>query len=260
MLDTVADAADNIKICKGRLHHYDVCALFNVKVNFLHRLMGISRIHLICAAVSKLRSRVRCITERAVISRRVLDSVGHDGNIQEFIFVQSFTDSTNTSVHHIRRGDYIGTCLCLTYRDLLQQRKRSIIVYIVTVQLSAVAMGGILTEADVSDNNKLRYRFFYCCNSTLNRTLHIPSGRTDFVLVLRQTKHLNGRNTEVINLLRKLHGFIHRQTAAAGHAWDRLRNIFSRNNKNRINEILYGKAGLTDHGTHAFRNTHTAWT
>ena len=69
-------------------------------------------------------------------------------------------------------------------------------------------MRGVLAEADVADDDKLRHGLLDCGNSSLHGALGIPCGRADLILVLGQSEHFDGRNAERSELFGKLHGTV----------------------------------------------------
>src|SRR5438270_10235759 len=102
--------AADIEIQSRGLHHEHISTLAQVYSSLLQRLASICGVHLMRSSVAEARHRVRCITKRTVESTRVLNCVGHYGNVLKSGIIQTVANSANSSVHHIRWRNDVGAC------------------------------------------------------------------------------------------------------------------------------------------------------
>ena len=107
--------SDQIEVRKCRFDHYDVRSFLDVESYLTHRFVAVPEIHLIRFSVAKLRRRLSRLAKRAIKRGRKLCRVSHDRSFGKSGIVQGFSDRRHAAIHHIARGDNIGTCLSVRY-------------------------------------------------------------------------------------------------------------------------------------------------
>ena len=103
--ERVLHAAHDVEIGHRRLHHHDVCAFFDVLLDFAQRLFGVGGIHLVRPAIAELRRRIRRVAERAVERGTVLRGVRHDRDVLEAAVVQRLAYGADAAIHHVGGRD-----------------------------------------------------------------------------------------------------------------------------------------------------------
>ena len=70
--------ADHIQVTEGGFHHYNIRTFLEVEFHFTKRLVAVSRVHLVSAAIAKLWSAFCSIAKGAVKTGSIFGRVGHD--------------------------------------------------------------------------------------------------------------------------------------------------------------------------------------
>ena len=99
------DAVDDVQVGQGGFDHDDVSAFFDVQSDFAQGFVAIGGIHLIGAAVAKLRGRFGGFAEGAVKAGAEFGGIGHDGDVVEGVCVQGGANGAYAPVHHVGRCD-----------------------------------------------------------------------------------------------------------------------------------------------------------
>ena len=106
----------------------------------------------------------------------------------EPVFFQSLTNELNPSIHHIGRGDNIGTGLCVRKCGFGEEFTGSIVINLVVFYDSAMSVRGVCTKADVGNYKQFGARFFDLPYRVLNDAIFGPGFRAFFVLFLGEPK------------------------------------------------------------------------
>ena len=96
------------------LDHDHVGALLEVERDFVQRLVGVARIHLVglLVALAEVRARADGVAERPVERRGVLGRVGEDARVDELLPASSArADRADASIHHVGRRDDVDARL-----------------------------------------------------------------------------------------------------------------------------------------------------
>ena len=174
--------------------------------------------------------------------------------------VERFADGGDAAVHHVGRRDDVSAGLSLRDSDLLQEFERLVVVDVVAFEMAAVTVRRVLAEADIADDHELWHRGLDGLDGALHRARRVPGRRAVCILVLRQAEDLDGGNAECGNLLGKLDGIVDREMVAVRHARDLFLDMLTRNDEDRVDEILRRESRLPDHGAHGRRDAHAART
>src|SRR6266542_5188608 len=89
------------------------------------------------------------LAERAVEGRGVLRRVGEDRRVR-----QLFADRTDAAVHHVARTDGVRACLDMADGSSRDQLQGLVVRDLTVAHDSAVAVRGVLAEADVSEQRQ----------------------------------------------------------------------------------------------------------
>ena len=127
-------------------------------------------------------------------------------------------------------------------------------------EMSAVTVRRVLAEADIADNHELWHSSLDGLDGTLHRARRVPGRRAIRILVLRQAEDLDSGDAECRDLLGELDGIVDREVIAVRHARDLFLDMLTRDDEDRIDEVLCGKSRLPDHGAHGRRDAHAART
>ena len=114
----------------------------------------LARVHLVAAAVAELRRRVGGLAERAVEGRGRLGGVGEDGAPPRAGLVERPADRGHAAVHHVGGRDDVGAGPGVRQRDPREQRERRVVVDVAVADDAAVAVRGVLVEADVGHDER----------------------------------------------------------------------------------------------------------
>ena len=127
----------------------------DVDLHLAQRLVDVGRIHLVAAPIAELRRRIGGFAERTVEPRAVLGRVGHDGRALEAALVERLADRRDAAVHHVRRRHEVGAGHRVRQRRLRQLRDGRVVEDLVALDDAAVAVRGVLAEADVGHHEQV---------------------------------------------------------------------------------------------------------
>ena len=134
---------------------------------------ALAGIHLVRAAVAELRRRRGRVAERTVERRTVLGRVRHDRDVLEPALVERLADRADAAVHHVRRRDDVGAGGGVRDGRAHELLDRRIVGDLVVDDDAAVAVVGVLAEADVGDDQHVRRRALDRADRRLHRRLRI---------------------------------------------------------------------------------------
>ena len=190
-VEALADCPDDVEVGQGRLDHQDVGALLEVELALAERLARVRGIHLVAAAVALLRRRLGHVAEGAVEGRRVLRGVGDDRRLG-----QRLADRTDAAVHHVARRDGVGARVDVRDRRPREEVERLVVHDLAVAQDAAVAVRGVLAEADVGDQDELRLLAPQRAECALDDPVVLPRARALLVLLLRDAEEEQGLDAE----------------------------------------------------------------
>ena len=205
-----------------------------------------------------MRCRIGGVAEGAVEAGCVFGGIGHNNRIDEAFFVQGLTDGCDAAVHHIRRGDDIGTGFGLADGDFVEQLQRRVVIDVVVFDLTAVAVVRVLAEADVADDDHVRQGFLDGADGTLDRALRVPGAGADFVFISRQAKDFDSPQSQGIDVFGQAYGVVYGQVITAGHAGDFFFDIRAGDDEDRINQIVETYMVFPDHNAQGSRKAQAA--
>ena len=105
---------------------------------------------------------------------------------------------------------------------LREQRQRRVVVHLPVADHAAVAVGGVLVQADVRDDEDLRDFLLQPPDGLLHGRPLVPGFAARLVLPLRNPEEDHRRHSQGSKLLRLRHGLVRRQAQDAGQRGDLL--------------------------------------
>ena len=250
----------HIKIRKTRLDHDDIRSLFDIQLNFPKGFLQVRGIHLIRFPVTEFWGRFRRIPEGAIKVGSVLGTVGHDGNIGKSFIIQRIPNGSNPSIHHVRGGHHVRPRPAVRHRLFRQKLQSGIVEDLAVPDNSAVAMGGIFTEADIRNNRHLGHRILECPNGLLdNAVIGIGFG-SHFIFMLRNPKQNNRRDPQGSHLFHIFHQPVHGKLKDSRHGRHGTSFPPSGTYKHGINQILHAEVILAHHGAQGLGHSKTPGT
>src|SRR5216684_9061603 len=113
----------------------------------------------------------------------MLSGVRHYSHVLESLIVKRLPYSFDLPINHSGRCHHVCAGVGMAYRDLSKLWKRFIIVYSPIIDEPAVSVGGVLTHADVSEDNQFVTELcFQITVRSLDHPVRVICGRSDFVL------------------------------------------------------------------------------
>src|SRR6185437_8301765 len=147
-VEALANTLDYIQISQRGLYHDHVRALFQVELDFAHRLARVGRIHLVAAPVTELGRGIRRFAEWSVECRAVFRRVGKDRDILKFVFVEFAPDRGDAAVHHVGGRDDIGSSPRVRKRGVGEQSKAWIVENVFALDHAAMSMARVFAKAN----------------------------------------------------------------------------------------------------------------
>ena len=175
----------------------------------------IGPIHLVGLAIAELRRRVRRFAERAIKGGSKLRSVAQDGRLRIAVGIERSADRSDAAVHHVAGGDDVGSCAGETGAGAAKQIERWIVVYFPSVASfdddTAVAVAGVLAEADISDEDQLfcRCALLERAKTLLHDPVVVPCAGGLLVFFVRQTKQEQSADAQARCFFCFSHSFVH---------------------------------------------------
>ena len=239
--------ADDVEVGEGRLDHDHVGPLLDVGEDLLHRLADVRRVHLVGAAVAERRRRLGRVAERAVEAARVLGRVGEDRDAPEAVPVERLADRPHPAVHHVGRRDDVGPGLRVGERLGREDRERAVVVDPLVHDDAAVPVVGVLAEADVGDDDRLRARLLDLPDGPADRPEEVGRGGADGVLVVGDAEEDDREDAAGGELGGVLRREVGRDAVDARHRRDRLADPLARDDEHRGDEVGRVEGRLADH-------------
>ena len=237
---------DHVEVVPGRLHHQQVGALRLVQQRLAQRLAGVGRIHLVAPAVAFLRTRVGGVAERAVEGGGELGRVAHDrGRLGEALVVERAADGPHAAVHHVAGRDQVGAGPGVRDGDAAEQRQRRVVGdRAVVVEHAAVAVVGVLAEADIGRDHEARRGGPDGARRDLHGAVRIPRGRALGVLRRGQAEQDHAADAGGGGALRLGRRQVGRQVRDAREGGDRLPATLAGNDEHGEDQMLRFETGL----------------
>ena len=231
-------AADDVQVGQRRLDHEDVRALVHIQGGLAQRLLAVGRVHLVTAAVAELGRAFGRVPERTVEGRGVFDRIAHYRHHVVRVLVQGSADLAHPAVHHVRGRHHVRSGLGMGQRCLGQQFQGSIVVHLLSSQAAAVAVVGVLAEADVSNHAHVRGPVLQFADGLLNDAVASVGSGAEAVLLFWQAKQDHRTDAERQALFRFPSQLVHRQTEHARHGRYLLAKTLAGQNKEGVDQLL----------------------
>ena len=184
----LAHRAQHVETRHARLDDQRVCALFHVGDGLAHGLAHVRGVHLVAAAIALSGRGAGGLPERTVERGGILDGVGHDRGGRVAGLIEPFADRGDPAVHHVRGSDHVGPGLRVGDRGAREERERGVVVHVGTAQDTAVAVVGVLAQADVGPHHQVRHPALDGADRTRHRAVARPRSRALGVLLLRDAE------------------------------------------------------------------------
>ena len=245
-LELVLHPAHHVQVGHARLHHHHIGAFRQVQRDFVQRLVGIGRVHLVGAFVrlAQVRRRAHRVAERAVIGGGVLGGVGHDAGVRKAVAFQGLADLADAAVHHVRGRHHVGAGLGVGHRLLDQGGDGDVVKHIaVLVEDAVLAVGGERVQGHVGDHAHLRHRLFDRPGGALGQPVRVPGfGAVQaFHRHRRDRKQGHGRDPQVRQLACFLAQQVHGHALDAGHRGHRFGVVFAVEDEHRVDQVVHGE-------------------
>ncbi len=240
------DPADHVEVGDRRLDHQHVGALFEVEHGLADRLGGVGGVELVAAAVAELRGRLGGLAEGAVEGGGVLGAVGDDRHAGVALLVELVADRADPAVHHVARRDRVGAGLGVGDRRFRQQLDRQVVVDLAVADEAAVAVRGVLAEADVGDHGQVGVGLLQRPDRHLHDALVVVGAGAGLVLAGRDAEEEDRADSgggDVGGLGDQLGD---REALDAGHRLDLLADALAGDDEGGLDQVRRGQLGLAD--------------
>ncbi len=151
------------------------------------------------------------------------------------------------SVHHVRRRDHVGTSPRVRQCLFREEVQRGIVVHIAVDDDAAMAVVGVLAQADVSNEQQIGHAFLDGTHRLRDDPGVTVSARAHTVFLLGNTEQDHGGNPEVVDALAFFDRTVHRELYDARHAGDGLTDPRARDDEQRHDQVVDAQPRLTDH-------------
>ena len=129
--------------------------------------------------------------------------------------VQAGAKGRDLSVHHGARRDQVSAGVGVGDGSLRQQRQRGVVVYLAPVQHAAVAVRGVLAQADVGRQNKADAGVADAAQRAWHRPLGIGCSTPNRVLRIGDSEQEHAADTQTCKLGRLGRGQLGAQAGVA---------------------------------------------
>ncbi len=240
------DPAHDVQIRGGGLDHQHVGALLEVELGLAHGLGGVGRIHLVAAAVAELRRRLGGVAEGAVEGGGVLGAVGDDRHAGVALLVELVADRADPAVHHVAGRDRVGAGLGVGDRGFGQQLDRDVVVDLALADEAAVAVRGVLAEADVGDHGQVGVGLLERPHRHLHDALVVVGAGAGLVLGGGDAEEEDGADAGGGDLGGLGDQLGDREALDAGHRVDFLADVLAGDDEQRLDQVRRGEVRLSD--------------
>src|ERR1700683_72864 len=223
----LAHALNDIEIRKRRLDHDHVGAFVKIRGNFAECFASIGRIHLVAAAIAKLRRGLGGLAKWAVEAGTIFGGVGKNGDVFELVLVEFGANGGDAAVHHVRRRDDVGASARVGQGFARKELQRFIVEDFTVANHATMAMAGVFAHADVGDDQQFQIGVPNSVDGALNGSIVSPSLGALFIFFLRQAKQNNSGQAELFDFAAFFDEFIDRLLVDAGHGADFGAHIFA---------------------------------
>src|SRR5947199_78715 len=83
---TLTNTPQNVQVGQSRFYHHDVRSLLDIQCYLSQGFFTVGKIHLVRAAIAKLRRTLSCFAEWPVEGRRKLSRVTHNRCLDDAVF------------------------------------------------------------------------------------------------------------------------------------------------------------------------------
>jgi hypothetical protein len=170
-------------------------------------------------------------------------------------FVEGDADGFDAAIHHVGGGDDVGSGLGERGGGFGDEGYAGVvfdgIVVTVAGDEAAVAVGGVLTEADVGDEDEgiEGTVLFEGAEALLDDALFVPGAGALFVFGFGEAEEEEATDAEGGAGLGLFEGFVKREVEDAGHGGDLAADAFTGAEEEGVDEGGGAEMGLADEGT-----------
>ena len=160
--------------------------------------------------------------------------------MDETLFIQSFADNADATVHHVTGSYYISACTGLGKRLLNEHFNGFVIENIARfINQPVLAVGCVGVKCYVTRNSQLREFFLEHTNDSWNQTVRIGGFATirRFQMIFDCREKSDHRNAQINHFLSHFAKFIRRHSFNTRHGRNGLVTAFTFHDKNRQNQI-----------------------
>ena len=119
------------------------------------------------------------------------------GDVGVALLVELVADRADPAVHHVARRDGVGAGLGVGDRGLRKQLDGDVVVDLAVADEAAVAVRGVLAEADVGDHGQLRMGLLQRPHRHLDDALVVVGARPGLVLVGGDAEEQHGADSRL---------------------------------------------------------------
>ena len=132
-------------------------------------------------------------------------------------------------------------------RFLGKQFKRGVVLDRAVLDHAAMAVAGILAEADVGDDRQVRHLVLDGLDRVLHNALVGVALAADLILMLGNAEEDDRGNAEALHFLAVLHQIVDGLLVVAGHGADLFFHALAVGHEQGVNEIIGRKLRLPHH-------------
>ncbi len=254
----VLDLAHDVEVGRGGLDHQHVGALLEIEFGLAHRFGGVGRVHLVAAAVAELGRRLGRVAEGPVEGGGVLGAVGDDRHAGVALLVELVADRPDPAVHHVAGRDRVGAGLGVGDRDFGQQLDRDVVVDLAVADEAAVAVRGVLAEADVGDHREVGVGLLEGADRHLHDALVVVGARAGLVLGGGDAEEEDGADAGGGDLGRLGDQLGDREALDAGHRVDVFADVLAGYYEEGLDQVRGRQVGLSNQAAQGLGAPETA--
>ncbi len=204
------------------------------------------------APVSEGGHAGRRLAKRTVEPGSVLGRVGHDGHLGMTRAVEGGPDRGDPPVHHVGRGNDVGTGHRLADRGAGKQAKRPIIVHLPADQNAAMPMVGVFAGADIRDHQDIRRVPFDGSNRLLHDPIGVVGAAARRILLGWDPKEQHGTDAEFGQVVQFPWQLVHGELELPRHRANFPAHAGSMGHEQGIDKVLGSQRGLPHQAPHRF--------
>mmetsp|Transcript_66113 Transcript_66113/g.131132 ORF Transcript_66113/g.131132 Transcript_66113/m.131132 type:complete len:391 (+) Transcript_66113:420-1592(+) len=245
------ETVNHVEVRQPRLNHQHIRTLELVEGGLDEGLTAVGRVLLVRLLVAKAGVRVERVAEGAVVRRGVLGRVSEDRHVRESVRVERVTDSADTAIHHVGRGDDVAARACLHDGLLAQLLDRVVVENFAVLDNAVVALARIRVERDVGADDRIGQRILEHCNGARHDPIRIVGLLTSVGLecVVNLGENDERAHTILVCILRLGDHALQAVALTSWHGGDRHVGLVVMNEE-RVDEVGGRHDVLTNHAPH----------